>query len=173
LQKQARVYADWSLAAHHHGQMERAREFAQHALELAERAKNTRALAQAHNMLGILANSQQEMETAYFHLKRSLELAENLRDASIRAAALNNLAYKASGDIAQAINLTETALALCSSQGDRHREAALHSNLADLFHEGGQMDEAMRHLKLAARIYTDIDVEDGDMRPEIWKLVEW
>lgn len=175
LKQQARVYADWSLTAHHHGQMERAREFAQHALDLAERAQNTRALAQAHNMLGILANSQQEMETAYFHLKRSLELAEKLQDAGIRAAALNNLAlaYKASGDIARAIGLTETALALCSSQGDRHREAALHSNLADLFHEAGQMDEAMRHLKLAARIYIDIDVEAGDMRPEIWKLVEW
>jgi hypothetical protein len=23
------------------------------------------------------------------------------------------------------------------------------------------------------RIYTDIDVEAGTMRPEIWKLVEW
>ncbi|HEX7735724.1 MAG TPA: AAA family ATPase [Ktedonobacteraceae bacterium] len=173
--ERARVYADRSLTAHHRGDNERAREFAQRALELAEHANNTRALAQAHNMLGILANSRQEMETAHFHLKRSLELAENLRDAGIRAAALNNLAlaYKASGDIVQAITLSETALALCSSQGDRHREAALHSNLADLFHDAGQMDDAMRHLKLAARIYTDIDVEAGDMRPEIWKLVEW
>jgi tetratricopeptide (TPR) repeat protein len=115
------------------------------------------------------------METAYAHLKRSLELAEELQDAGMRAAALNNLAlaYKASGEITQAINLSATALALCSSLGDRHREAALHSNLADLFHEAGQMDEAMKHLKLAARIYTDIDVEAGEMRPEIWKLVEW
>ena len=175
LKEQARVYADWSLAAHHQGQIEQAHDFAQRALELAERAGNTHALAQAHNMLGILANSRKEMETAYFHLQRSLELAENLQDAGIRAAALNNLAlaYKGSGDIAQAMILTETALALCSSQGDRHREAALHSNLADLFHDAGQMDEAMRHLKLAARIYADIDVAAGDMRPEIWKLVEW
>jgi hypothetical protein len=64
-------------------------------------------------------------------------------------------------------------LALCSSQGDRHREAALHGNLADLFYEAGRTDEAMSQLKLAARIYTDIDVEAGTMRPEIWKLVEW
>ncbi|HEY0757060.1 MAG TPA: AAA family ATPase [Ktedonobacteraceae bacterium] len=174
-EEQARVYADWSLTAHHHGQNEHARAYAQRALELAERAGNTRALAQAHNILGILANSRKEMEMAYFHLQRSLELAENLRDPGMRAAALNNLAlaYKASGDIAQAIILTETALVLCSSQGDRHREAALHSNLADLLHAADQTDEAMRHLKLAARIYTAIDVEAGDMRPEIWRLVEW
>lgn len=174
-EEQARVYADWSLAAHHRGQIQQARELGQRALELAEEAGDTRALAQAHNMVGILANGQGEMEKAHFHLERSLALAENLPDTSIRAAALNNLAlaYKASGDVVQAITLTETALALCSSQGDRHREAALHSNLADLFHEAGRTDEAMSQLKLAARIYTDIDVEAGTMQPEIWKLVEW
>jgi predicted ATPase/DNA-binding SARP family transcriptional activator len=174
-EERARVYADWSLTAHHRGRIEQARELSQRALELAEQAGDTRALAQAHNIRGILANSQGEMAAAYFHLKRSLALSENLPDASIHAAALNNLALacKASGDIEQAISLTVTALALCSSQGDRHREAALHSNLADLFHEAGRTDEAMSQLKLAARIYTDIDVEAGTMRPEIWKLVEW
>lgn len=174
-EEQARVYANWSLAAHHRGQIELALKLAQQALELAERAGDTRALAQAHNMLGILANSRDEMERARFHLERSLALAENLQDASIRAAALNNLALacKASGDIAQAISLTETALALCASQGDRHRQAALHSNLADLFHEAERTEDAMSQLKLAARIYSEIDVEAGTMRPEIWKLVEW
>lgn len=174
-EEQARVYADWSLAAHHHGAIEQAYTLAQRALELAEEAGDTRALAQAHNMLGILANSRGEMEKAHFHLERSLALAENLQDASIRAAALNNLALacKASGDLEQAVALTETALALCSSQGDRHREAALHSNLADLFHEMDRTDELMNQLKLAARIYADIDVDAGTIRPEIWKLVEW
>lgn len=175
VEEQARIYADWSLAAHHRGRIEDARELAQHALELAEKASDTRALAQAHNMLGILANSSGEMDKAQFHLESSLTMAENLQDASIRAAALNNLALacKANGDIEQAITLTETALALCTSQGDRHREAALHSNLADLFHEAGQTEDAMNQLKLAARIYIEIDVEAGTMRPEIWRLVEW
>jgi predicted ATPase/DNA-binding SARP family transcriptional activator len=174
-QEQARIYADRGLAAHYRGQVELACDLTQRALNLAEVAKDTRALAQAHNMLGILANRRGEMEQAHFHLKRSLALAESLQDPSIHAAALNNLALacKASGDIQQAIVLTETALALCSSQGDRHREAALHGNLADLFYETGRTDEAMSQLKLAARIYTDIDVAAGTMRPEIWKLVEW
>ena len=126
-------------------------------------------------MLGILANSQGDMPLAHLHLERSLTLAEQLPDASIRAAALNNLALacKADGDIERAIALTQTALALCSSQGDRHREAALHSNLADLFHEANRSNDAMDQLKLAARIYTEIDAEAGAMQPEIWKLVEW
>ncbi|HET8840017.1 MAG TPA: AAA family ATPase [Ktedonobacteraceae bacterium] len=172
---QARIYADWSLTAHHQGRNDQELELAQQALSLAERIGDTRSLAQAHNMLGILANGRGEMEKAHFHLERSLALAENLQDAGIRAAALNNLALacKASGEVDRAISLTEAALALCSSQGDRHREAALHSNLADLFHEVGRTGDAMNQLKIAARIYAEIDVEAGTMQPEIWKLVEW
>jgi len=175
LDEQARICADWSLAAHHHGKIEQALELAQHAHDLAEATNDTRALAQVHNLLGILANSREDRETAYFHLERSLTLAESLQDLSMRTAALNNLALacKARGEIERAITLTETALVLCISQGDRHREAALHSNLADLFHEAGRADNAMNQLEQAARIYSEIDVEAGMMQPEIWKLVEW
>lgn len=173
--EQARVYTDWSLSAHHNGQIERASQLARLALELAEEANDTLALALAHNMLGILANHTGEVGEAYTHLERSLALAEELQNTSMRAAALNNLALacKASGDLQRAITLTQTALALCHAQGDRHREAALHSNLADLFHELDQTAEAMEQLKAAARIYSEIDAGSGTMQPAIWKLVEW
>lgn len=35
-------------------------------------------------------------------------------------------------------------------QGDRHREAALHNNLADLLHAQGRDGEAMTHLEADA-----------------------
>ncbi len=175
VKEQAMIYDDWSLSAYRSGQITHALVLAQRAFELAEAVSDDRALAQAHNMLGILANHQGDSTNAHFHLEHSLALAERLQDISIRTAILNNLALtcKASGNFERAIALTETALALCSSQGDRHREAALHSNLADLFHETGQTMAAMDQLKIAVRIYTEIDVEAGTMQPEIWKLVEW
>ena len=83
------------------------------------------------------------------------------------------MAYRASSDIEQAITLSEAALILCVSQGDRHREAALHSNLADLLHKAGRSEEAMTHLKQAVSIYAEIGVEAGTVQPEIWKLAEW
>ena len=90
-------------------------------------------------------------------------------------AALNNLAlvYSAGGELEQARALTETALGLCKSQGDRHREAALHNNLADLLHAAGQFEAAMAHLKQAVTIFAEIGAEAGTLQPEIWKLVEW
>jgi DNA-binding SARP family transcriptional activator/Tfp pilus assembly protein PilF len=173
--ERARVYSNWSLIAHHQGQIGKALDLAQQSLNLAEAAHNTRALAQAHNILGILASSQGKLEMARHHLQHSLALAENLNDPSITAAALNNLAlaYGANGEFKHALELAEAALALCVSQGDRHREAALHNNLADLLHAAGRSEEAMPHLKQAVSIYAEIGVEAGTVQPEIWKLAEW
>jgi len=57
--------------------------------------------------------------------------------------------------------------------GDRHREAALHNNFADLLHEAGRYEEAMAHLKQAVTNFAEIGVESGALQPEIWKLAEW
>ncbi|MDQ5853739.1 MAG: tetratricopeptide repeat protein, partial [Chloroflexota bacterium] len=174
-EEQARLYADWSLAAHHQGQTGKALDLARRALDLAESARDTRALAQAHNILGILTHDQGDLQAARHHLEQSLRLAETLGDVSARVAALNNLAlvYSAGGELEQARALTETALGLCKSQGDRHREAALHNNLADLLHAAGQFEAAMAHLKQAVTIFAEIGAEAGTLQPEIWKLVEW
>jgi DNA-binding SARP family transcriptional activator len=171
----ARLYADWSLTAHHQGQAAKAFNLAQQARELAESAGDTQALAQVHNILGVLARSQNDSELACRYLEQSLAMAEALGDPTARIAALNNLAlaYSADGAVERAIQLTETALALCASQGDRHREAALHNNLADLFHAAGQTEAAMTHLKQAVTIFAEIGAEAGAPQPEIWKLVEW
>ncbi|MBI3977827.1 MAG: AAA family ATPase [Chloroflexi bacterium] len=173
--ERAGLYADWSLTVHHRGQTGRARDLARQALALAEAAGETRALARAHNILGLLAGSQNDLAEACRHLERSLALVETLSDPSLRVAVLNNLALarRAGGDVEQALSLMRAALALCASLGDRHHEAALHNNLADLLHAAGQPEVAMAHLKQAVAIYAEIGVEAGAVQPEIWKLAEW
>ena len=59
------------------------------------------------------------------------------------------------------------------SQGDRHHEAALHSNLTDLLHAAGRRDAAIDHLKQAAPIFAEIGAREGGLQAEIWKLTEW
>jgi class 3 adenylate cyclase/DNA-binding SARP family transcriptional activator len=173
--ERAGLYADWSLTAHRQGSGDRALDLAQQALKLAESIGDAAALAQAHNILGILANSRGDLDGARDHLQRSLALAEDLGDLSAHIAALNNLAlaFTASGENEQALSLSETALALCASQGDRHREAALHNNMADLLHAMGRSQEAMEHLKQAVTIFAEIGADAGAMQPEVWKLTAW
>ncbi len=167
LAQRARVGADWSLAAHRRGREAEAARLANEALALAERARDDRALAQAHNILGIVTGERS-------HLERALAIAERIGDAGVRVAAMNNLAlaHRRAGDHDRAIALTEQALAACHAIGDRHREAALHNNLADLLNRAGRREEAMRHLKRAVTIFAEVD-EAGAREPEVWKLVEW
>jgi len=171
----ARLYADWSLAAHRQGDSAAARQLLGKGLRAAEAADDGLALAQCANMLGILDRADAQPERARQHLKRSLELARGLQDAGAQIAALNNLALVEADleDLEAARRHAEQALALCQLIGDRHRQAALHSNLADLLHHAGQAEEAVSHLKRSATLFAEVGVQEGEYQPEIWKLVEW
>ncbi|HKZ54201.1 MAG TPA: AAA family ATPase [Anaerolineales bacterium] len=173
--QQARVYADWSLTAHLQGNSAQAQDYAKRAMALAQAAGEAAPLAQAHNLLGILARGRQDVDAARRHLEESLALAKKLGDPVAQIAALNNLALvaQASGDAQRGLDLLRSALGLCESIGDRHRAAALYSNLADLLRAAGRSDEAMQELKRSAAILSQIDAKDGVWQPEIWKLVEW
>ncbi len=172
----AQLLADRSLNMMRLGQQSGAEELAEEALRLAEVDGDKRALARAHNALGILARSQGDLGLSAEHLSQSLSLAEALNDPAARVAALNNLALvrQAAGETENAIRLTKSALTLCRAHGDRHREAALLNNLADLLHANGQTEEAMAHLKQAVAIFAEIgESESLPQQPEVWKLVEW
>ena len=170
----ARIVADRSLNAHRRRRDDEAESLAQQALTLAERAADSRALAQAHNILGVLASGSGDHAEARMQLERSLALATEDDDPVARAAALNNLALalRAEGELEHALALTEEALALCVAVGDRHREAALENNAADLLRALDRNDEAMARLKSAVATFAEIG-ENAATEPEIWKLVEW
>ena len=172
--RRARVTADRSLAVLAAGDVDRASTLAAEALTSAESAADARALAQAHNLLGLLASRTGEADVAVRHLETSLALAEDVDDQAAQVAALNNLAlaYRDGGDLDTALERTRRALELCAQQGDRHREAALHNNLADLLHARGEAEEAMGHLKVAVAIFAEVGAV-ADEQAEIWKLVQW
>jgi DNA-binding SARP family transcriptional activator len=172
--ERARLVADRSLVAHRRGRAEQAGQLAGQALDLAEAAGEEAALAQCHNLVGMLAGGAGDHHRALKHLELSLEHAGRLPDPGARVAALNNLAlvHRAAGRLDPAIELTTTALELCTAQGDRHRQAALHNNLADLLHAAGRGDEAMTHLKQAVAIFAEVGEPDR-LQPAIWQLVEW
>lgn len=165
---------DRALAAHRLGDEERALALATSALSLAGEVDDAGAIAQAHNILGMLAGSRGDPAEAVTHLELGATIARAAGDRGAEAAALNNLALavRASGDPERAIELTTAALDLCVIQGDRHREAALRNNLADLLRATGRQDEAMNELKRAVALFAEIG-EEGRLEPEIWKLTGW
>jgi predicted ATPase len=173
--QRAGLLADHSMVSHRQGKAAQATALARQALELAERDGDPRALAEAHNLLGLISASQDDHAAAATHLERSLELANAAGDVDARVAALNNLAlsHNARGDPARALGLVEQAIELCVARGDRHHEAALRNTAADLLYAAGRGDAAMAQLKQAVAIFAEIGVEAGEMRAEIWRLVDW
>jgi len=171
----ARVYADWSLTEHRQGRDSRSRELIELALRDARSADDPRALAQCHNILGILARAEGDGEASQNYLAESLEFAELLDEPGARAAALNNLALAMANQskMEEAVQLEQEALQISEALGDRHRSAAIHSNLADMLHQAGDEEAAKEHLKQSAALFAEVGVASVSYEPEIWKLVDW
>lgn len=171
----ARCLADWSLTVMQTGPLDVAEELAERALLRAAASEAVPALAQAHNLLGILQRRRKQYQAAQANLEKSLELGIKMADDHIQTAALNNLALlsEETGDLPTALDYTQKALGKCEKLGDRHRAAALHNHMADLYQHTGQPALAMEHLKQAVTIFAEIGGSVEDIQPEIWKLTEW
>jgi predicted ATPase len=172
---EAKIRADWSLACHRSGQKEKANSLANEALTQAKMVKDPLALAQVHNLLGVLARAANQPEMALKHLEESLSFARETHTPSAQIAARNNLALAQAdlGEHGQAIKTIRDALEDCILLGDRHLEAALRNNLADQLRAAGDQEAAMVQLKQAVAIFAEIGQRVEDWEPEIWKLVAW
>jgi DNA-binding SARP family transcriptional activator/tetratricopeptide (TPR) repeat protein len=170
----ARVQADRAVVAYRRGANEHAAELGAAALAAARRADDPAAIAQALDVLGMLAARAGDAGAAEAYLRESLEQARELPEPGAAVAALNNLArlLADTGRTGEALENAREALALGSELGDQHRVAALHTNLADLLHQTGRHDAALSHLKEAARRFAAVD-PGAPPKPEIWTLVEW
>jgi DNA-binding SARP family transcriptional activator/tetratricopeptide (TPR) repeat protein len=171
---QSALLADRSAIARQVGDDRSAAAYAERALATAEAASDAVGIARASQVLAVLARARGDLDAAGALLERGLATAPP-DDLDLRAAALNTLALvrAGEGDRRTAIALVEEALELCERRGDRHRQAALENNLADLLRADGRRDAAMEHLKRAVAIFAEIGGRPGVLEPEIWKLVEW
>lgn len=168
----ARVLADLALVRHRRGREEDALATAS-AATAAAGASDEAALAQARNVLGMLALARGAMPEAEDHVRAALAHARSAGDLDLRIAALNNLSHvlEAKGDAQAALQTAYETVELAQRQGDRHRLASLHSHLADLLHAVGRDEDAVAQLKRSAAEFAD--VQDAQTRPAVWTLTEW
>jgi DNA-binding SARP family transcriptional activator len=173
--QRAQLTADYGITAYQSGDVARAGQLAQAALDLALQAGDQRALAQAHNLHGLLARAANNPGEACAHLECSLTIAEHLGDRDARTAALHNLALAKgdASDLDSALAYAAKALQLCEAVGDRHRAAAIHNTIADLLHASGRAAEAMEQLKQAVALFAAIGGDANRKHPGIWQLTAW
>lgn len=171
----AGLFAERSHAAFQRGDPALARVLAQHSLTLAQSSGDMLALAQAHNVLGMFERAQGNAHVALEHLQESLAAAQSSSNPLAQAAALNNLslALMDLNRLDEAETFNWQAMQISVQVGDRHREAALLNNLADIHHAAGREAQSLEALKRAVLIFAEIGVDGTEMKPEIWKLTAW
>jgi DNA-binding SARP family transcriptional activator/predicted ATPase len=169
------ILVDLALSARRRGAEDVAAEHATEAVRRAERLEEPALRARAENAAGMLASARGETDEAKAHLQIAFDMAAVADDLPAMIAALNNraLVERRSANTNEAIKLTQQALEACRRLGDRHREAALENNLADLLNDNGDREEAMEHLKRATAIFAEVGADPGGPLPEVWKLVDW
>jgi len=169
------VLADLATNAHRWGDASRARELAAEALALADEIGDRGATSRAANVSGLLARAEGDLDAAVVLLERSHNLARAGRDDEMQIAASNNLAlaHAELGDHSTTVSLLGEALAKSQDIGDRHKEAALLSNLGDAQFALGLSEEAAVSVKRSVVIMSEIGTEGEKLIPEVWKLTEW
>ena len=179
-----RILVDQGAIAIGLGDEEGAARLAAQALDMCAGNNDAIGLARAEALLGMLARRADDHDAARRHLSAALAAVDDADrqasafeppDPGVRIAALNTLALVEAdaGDLDAAERHTRDALERCERQGDRHRQAALENNLADLLHAQGREAESMEHLKRAVALFAEIGGRPGELEPEVWKLVEW
>jgi tetratricopeptide (TPR) repeat protein len=158
------LYSDWALLDFRGGEMAKAAERAQSAVDIASVGDDARAEARTREILGVVTDDIDE-------LKLALELAGD--DPQLRMAAMNSLAYSvaAEGDSVRALGLVEEAVRLAGLVGDTHRKAALLSHAADLHHGMGNDEASRQAQKVAVKLFADVQPDAWE--PEVWLLSRW
>lgn len=172
----AAILSDLAYCIHRGGDLSYAIELGDRALSLAIAGGHRGEKAKASNVLGILARGNENLDQARALLEDALEITSgDMELAPAHIAALNNLAFihRDSGELEPAVERTNEALELCRKLGDRHREAALLNNLADLYHQLGLESESIDHLRQAVVIFSEVGTDQETYLPDIWMLADW
>jgi ATP/maltotriose-dependent transcriptional regulator MalT len=101
--------------------------------------------------------------------------AAGLGDPVPAIAAANALALVCAerGELDRGLELANGAAASARRAGERHLEAAVENNLADMLRAAGREEDAMVHLRAAVTAFADVAVAPGELEPGIWMLETW
>jgi len=140
------------------GQVEKAIEYCQQALEIAREIGDRRGEG---NRLGNLGNAYSDLgqvEKAIEYCQQALEIAREIGDRRGEGDDLGNLgnAYSDLGQVDKAIEYYQQALEIAREIGDRRGEGCRLGNLGSAYYSLGQVEKAKAYLNQALAIAKEI-----------------
>lgn len=144
------------------GNLPRARQLIEPALEIYARLGLDDELAPAWNGLGFVERELGNLDRAHELHTLALDLSRRLGHRRVEASSLNGLGAVATrtGDNAAAIHFYSEALDVVRELGDRYASGLVAQNLATALHAAGDLDTALATLR---EVYRD-SLELGDVQ---------
>lgn len=147
----SKVYAVLGELERRAGRFTESRRHCEKAAEIADRANDYQALADAWNNLGLALWGEGKLASAAGYFRKSLENAEQYYGKYSLAQSTNNLAivYWEKGDFRAADDMLSRAHGIFRNIGDRRNEAYTAGNLSSIHRIAGKLKSA-RHLLMQA-----------------------
>jgi len=137
------------------GQHEKALDFGNEALKVAEKENDPKGSASCLNLLGIISAELGERKQALEYYRRALDLSrDELDDKAVQCRVLNNLGFLhySLSETEEASEHFAKALKLAVMSSSKSIEGTVLSNIAMMEFESGEVDEAAAHAMSALNI---------------------
>ena len=140
-------------------EQEKALEYGNSALSLAQKIKYKKGEAQALNNIGVTYYNFSDYNKALENHFKALELREKLGDKKDISASLNNIgnAYDGLSDYSNELKFFKKALALKEEIGDEKGIANTSNNIGNLYYSLGNYYKALEYFFIALKIYDEKD----------------
>ncbi|MFZ4728335.1 MAG: CHAT domain-containing protein, partial [Pseudanabaena sp.] len=145
------------------GQYQKAIEFYQQSLAIAQQTNNRHSIAIWLNNLGNVHNSLGQYQKALDFYQQSLEITKQIGDRKGEGKLLGNLgnAYYYLQQYPKAIQFYQQSLAIAKQIGERQNEGAWLNNLGVAYHYQKQYAKAIEFYQQSLSIYQEIGDREG------------
>ncbi len=149
----------WMASAHWlRAERDEAKQRAHEALETAQRASDSRAMATAHTVLAMVAALDGDRASNDAHYLRALEHAERARDVmqTIRIRSNRGSHFLEEGDYRRSMMELDIALRLAGLSGFEFWRAMALANRGEIHLHTGHLDEAISELEESAALFRSL-----------------
>ncbi len=163
-QTHSSVIGNLGIAYSNLGQVERAIQYYEKALDIAQKIGDRINEGARMGNLGLAYSDLGQVEKASQYYEEALAIAKKIGDRRNEGIWLGSLgnAYRNLGQVEEAIQYYEKAIAIAQEIGDRRREGARMGNLGLAYSNLGQVEKAIQYYEKAIAIAQEI----GDRRRE-------
>ncbi len=150
------------------GQMERAHEYLERALNMCREQGDLRGEGWALNNLGRIYSILGQRERAREYFEQALQICREMGDRGDEVMNLNSLAgiHRALAQRMKSLDYCEQALSISREIGDHGEEATTLSHLGEVYSALGKKKQALDYYEQALQLYQEV----GDLSGEGWTL---